>query len=268
MRIPSASKYWQMFLITWQNGFVYPVSLLFWRLRQFLSTFMSLTIWTVLFVGQKQAFGYQESQMITYIFLTGILQSMIVSTLMGGLSEDIYTGKISYQLIKPMNIFLYLGAQELADKLKNFVFIIGETLLLFLLFKPEIVFPSPVIFFLFFLTAILGTVLMFVIMLLFGTIGFWSPETWGPRFLFYMFLEFTAGKLFPLSIFPEIVQKILFCTPFPYLTYAQSQIFLGRYTGSDISNTFLSVVFWIIFLSAAFLFLWRKGIKEYGALGH
>ena len=264
----STSKYWQLFLITWQNGFVYPVSVFFWRLRQFLATFMALTIWTVIFGSQQQAFGYSQPQMITYIFLTGLLQSIVLATILGNLSEDIYTGKISYQLMKPMNMYVYLGIQELADKLKNIGFIFVETVILFLLFKPQIVFPNLEIFLFFLATAILGAILMFVILLLFGTIGFWSPETWGPRFLFYMFLEFTAGKLFPLNIFPEVVQKIIFLTPFPYLSYAQTQIFLGRYEGIDIFKTFISLFLWILVLGASFLFLWRKGIKEYGALGH
>ncbi len=264
----SSQKYWRAFLVTWQNSMVYPVSLLFWRLRQFLSTFMSLTIWTVIFTGQQQAFGYLPSQMITYIFLTGILQSIILATILGSLAEDIYTGKISYQLMKPMNIYCYLATQEVADKLKNLSFIILETIILFFLFKPQVVFPSTGVFLLFVFAAILGAILMFVIMLLFGTIGFWSQETWGPRFLFYMFIDFTAGKLFPLNIFPQTVQQIIFLTPFPYLSYAQTQIFLGRYVGEDILKTFICLVLWIFLLSAAFLFLWRKGIKEYGALGH
>lgn len=261
-------KYWQLFLVTWQNGFVYPISVFFWRLRQFLATFMSLTIWTVIFTGQQQAFGYQPSEMITYIFLTGLLQSIVLATVLGSLSEDIYTGKISYQLIKPVNIYLYLGVQELADKLKNIGFIILESIILFALFKPQVIFPSLEVFLLFLLTAISGAVLMFIILLLFGTIGFWSPDTWGPRFLFYMLLEFTAGKLFPLNIFPNWLQRIIFLTPFPYLSYAQIQIFLGRYAGIDIFKTFLFLGVWIVVLGALFLSIWRKGIREYGALGH
>jgi len=261
-------KYWQLFLVTWQNGLAYPISVLFWRLRQFLSTFMSLTIWTVVFTGQQQAFGYQQSQMITYIFLTGILQGIIIATILSSLSDDIYSGKISYQLIQPINVLAFLGVQDLSDKIRNIGFTLFESIILFLIFRPVLVLPALPILLIFLLTALLGALLMFLIMLLFGTIGFWSPETWGPRFLFYMFLDFTAGKLFPLSIFPQWLQNVLFYTPFPYLSYAQTQIFLGRFVGEDITKTVFNLFLWVIVLGVLFHFVWNKGLKEYGALGH
>src|SRR5690348_10170175 len=118
------AKYWQLFLVTWQNGLVYPISVLFWRIRQFLATTMSLTIWTAIFSTQQSAFHYSQNQMITYIFIVGVLQSLILATILNGLAETIYTGKLSYELMKPVNIYVFLGIQELADKLKNFIFIV------------------------------------------------------------------------------------------------------------------------------------------------
>ncbi len=261
-------KYWQLFLVSWQNGLAYPISVLLWRMRQFLITFMSLTVWTVIFTGQGSAFAYSSEQMITYIFVVGVTQSLILATVMHSFAETIYTGRLSNELVKPVNVFGYMGVQEVADKVKNFGFIILETIILFLIFHPTIVIPNLLTVFLFALTTLLGAVIMFVIMLLFGTIGFWSPETWGPRFLFYMIIELTVGKFFPLDIFPQIIQRVLYFTPFPYLSYAQSQIFLGRADMNEIGVTFFMLFFWIFVLGAAFAYLWRKGMYEYGAMGH
>jgi ABC-2 type transport system permease protein len=263
-----AQKYIQLFHINWQNGLAYPISVFFWRLRQFLSAFMSLTVWTVIFASQQQAFGYTKEEMITYIFLVGFLQSMILATVLNGLAESIYQGKISYELMKPINIYVNFGIQELADKLKNFLFIIFESLLLFVLFKPQIVFPSLTLFLLFLLSVILGAAVLFFIMLLFGVVGFWSADTWGPRFLFYMFIDFTAGKLYPLSILPKSVQNLLYLTPFPYFSYVQTQIFLNKYSLAQTYQTLLVLTAWVVVLAIAFRFFWKKGLKEYGAMGH
>ena len=261
-------KYWQLFLITWQNGLAYPISVLFWRIRQFLSTLMSLTIWLVIFAGKSTNFGYTEQQMITYIFLVGVLQSMILASSLGDLGNMIYEGRLSYQMIQPLNIFSYLGISEVADKLKNFFFVIIETVILFLLFRPVIVFPALPTFGIFLISTILGIILMFLIMLLFGVVGFWSQDTWGPRFLFYMFLDFAAGKLFPLNIFSPLLQKILYLTPFPYLSYTQTQIFLGKLSQGDALQSLGALIFWIIALAIIFKYLWNKGLREYGAMGH
>ncbi len=262
------SKYLQVFSITWQNGFAYPVSVLFWRLRQFLATFMSLTVWSVIFMGQTTSFGYSRPEMITYVFLIGFLQSMILATVLGNLAEDIYQGKISYQMMKPINMFGFLAAQDFADKLKNFGFVIAETIILFFLFRPQITFPAWPVFGFFAVSVILGAILLFVIMLLFGVVGFWSNETWGMRFLFYMFIDFTAGRLYPLSILPKFLQTALFYTPFPYFSYVQSQIFLNKYSAVEITRSLVSLVIWILICTFVFRYFWKKGLREYGALGH
>lgn len=260
-------KYWQLFNSSWQNGLVYKTSLFLWRLRQFLSSVMALTIWSVIYQSAEQPFGYDRTEMITYIFLVGVLQSIILATILNGLSERIYSGQLSNELLKPVNIYLYLAAQEVADKCKNFVFILIESIILFFVFQPQIVIPtlSTGLLFLFFTFG--AVVLHFFIQLIFGSLGFWSPETWGPRFLFFMFIDFTAGKLFPLDILPEFLQKIVFFTPFPYLSFIQIQIFLQKLPATEVLKHVLVLGVWVGITGLWARWIWQKGIKNYAAAG-
>lgn len=260
-------KYWLIFKLHWQNGLTYPVSFFLWRFRQFLVTFAALTFWTVLYQNTSSAFGYSQQGMQSYIFVIAILQGIIVSTFLNGLAQDIYTGQLTNLLVKPTKpIFVWI-TQELADKSMNLTFVSVELGILYLLFKPQLVIPSLPILLAFIGSAVLGAVVLFGVMMLLGMIGFWSPDTWGPRFLFYMFLEITAGKMFPLDIFPKIIQNIIFFTPFPYLSYVQTQIFLGKMSWPQIGQTFFFLFFWSAVLIAYYRYLWNKGMKEYGAVG-
>ncbi len=260
-------KYLTLFQMYWQNSWVYPISFVFWRLRQFLLTFAALTMWATIYQHQVHSFGYTRDAMISYIFLTGFLQSLILATQTSDLAQQIYTGDISNILLKPLNIFAYLMTREAADKFLNFTFVIIETIIFYFLFRPTIIMPPPATFLLFSLSVFLGALLLFLIMLLMGTIGFWSPDTWGPRYLFYMFIDFTAGKLYPLTIFPQWFQRILFFTPFPYLTYIQTQIFLGTFSASESTQALLVLSGWIIGIFLLFHHFWRTGMNEYGAVG-
>lgn len=261
------NKYLTLFQLTWQNGLVYRVSILLWRLRQFLSSIMSLTIWSVIFQGQGAVFGYDQSQMITYIFVIGILQSLILASILHGLANTIYSGNLSYELLKPVNIYAYLGIQDLADKLKNFGFVVIESMLLFVIFQPDLVLPSFANSSLFIIWLIGGIMLNFFISLLFGAFGFWSPETWGPRFLFFMFLDFTAGRLFPLDILPELAQKLLFITPFPYLSFIQTQLFLEKVDSNQMFSYSAGLLFWIVASGILVKIIWSRGLKDYAAAG-
>lgn len=261
------NKYLTLTNLSWQSGLVYRTSLIMWRLRQFLGTLMSLTIWQVLYQNKENIFNYQKNEMLGYILLVSILQSIILSTIMHSLSSDVYNGRISKILVKPINFFAYFISLDLADKLKNIFFAFFEGILLFLIFQPQLVLPSPTTLLFFLVTTIIGMAIFFLVQFLFGSMGFWTPDTWAPRFLFFMFLNFTAGKMFPLDILPSLIQKIIFFTPFPYLSYIQIQIFLDRVNQGQMINYLAMSIFWLIFLSLLTKKIWEKGIKEYSATG-
>ncbi|MFZ1721352.1 MAG: ABC-2 family transporter protein [Microgenomates group bacterium] len=261
-------KYTNLFLINWQNGLVYRTSVLLWRFRQLMSTLMALTIWQVIYQGTPETLGYTQSSMVTYVFLASMLQSVVLSSALMGLANIIYSGEFSNQLLKPVNMYGYLATQEAADKLKNLFFLIIESTILYFLFLPEIVLPSLINGLFFVMLTCGAIVLNFLITLLFGAIGFWSPDTWGPRFIFFMIVDFTAGKLFPLDIFPDSIQKIIFLTPLPFFTFVPTQIFLERFDFATAMQHALTLTLWIIVLWCLVWYLWKKGIKNFSAAGH
>lgn len=260
-------KYWIFFQTFWQNGLAYPLSFLLWRLRQMLSTLMSLTIWNVVFTQQSEAFGYDRAQMISYVFVVSLLQGAILASSLHGLAGEVYSGSISQLLIKPIAVFKYLAASEVADKIKNVVLILAEMSIFYLIFQPSLSFPSLPIFGLFLIWVILGIVLHFYIEILFGTLGFWSPQVWATKFLFFVMIDVTAGKLFPLDVLPQSLQTVLNLTPFPYLAYVQTQLFLGRLQPIQLIQYSIGLVTWTVLLAVLAIITWRRGIKSYSAAG-
>mgnify|MGYP003979649327 CR=1 FL=1 len=260
-------KYLTLLKISWQNGLVYRLSLFTWRLRSFLSSLMSLTVWTVIFTASNSVFGYSKENMISYIFLIAFLQSIVIASSLNGLARRVYSGEISNHLLKPLNIFALFATEEIADKLRNVFFLIFEAGVLFLIFKPIFLFPEAKVFLLFLLWTFGGIIMNFFISLLFGSLGFWSPQVWGPKFLFFMILQFTAGKLFPIDILPQLLQKIIYFTPFPYLSFLQIQLFLNRLSDIEILKYSLMFIFWIVALGIITNKVWKKGLKSFEAVG-
>lgn len=260
-------KYYRLFLLSWQNGLVYRASLLVWRLRQIILSVMSLTLWQVIYTDQTQVSTYNRAQMTSYIFMIALLQSLILASSLNGLAGDIYHGKISAYFLKPQRMFWTFLTFELADKFKNLVFALSEGVLLFFIFRPELIFPPVATWLLFILWSLGGAILFFYITILFGCLGFWSPETWGPRFLFFMILEFTVGRLFPLDLLPTLIQTLLRFTPFPYLSYVQIQLFLGRLDSSEIWWHSLGLLTWIVIFWQLASRIWEKGAHGYEASG-
>lgn len=260
-------KYWALIAVSWQNGLVYRASVFLWRFRQFLSTFFALTIWSTIYQHAQSPFGYSESQMLSYIFFTSVIQSLVVTTALNGLTNRIYSGELSILLVKPINLFKALAAEEVADKGKNVFFALIEAVILFLIFKPELLSLTILSTLVALIWVAGGVVLNFGITLLFGAIGFWSPESWGPRFLFFTFVNFLGGKYFPIDILPNIIQKIVWLTPFPFLSYAQTQALLGRLTPENMALGSLGLCLWIAILTLLVKKTWAKGLINYSASG-
>ncbi len=263
-------KYWKLLTLFWQNGLVYRMSVFMWRVRRFLVALMSLTIWLTIYASSAEGatpFGYGRSSMMSYIFLVSVLQSFISATALDGLAQDVYTGTISNHLLKPISLYGYFIVQELADKLRNTTAMIFEFIALFVIFRPEFVKPSLSILGLFVLWVLGALILKFCFSLLLGSLGFWSPKTWAPRFLFYSLLKFVGGQLFPLEVLPETIQKIIYATPLPYFSFIQTQLFLGKVSGAAALRHTLILAGWIVILGLSAKIIWNKGLRDYDAAG-
>lgn len=260
-------QYLQVFSLSWQNALVYRTNLLFWRVRQMLGTLLAITLWGAIYQSNGPVLGYSSDQMFTYIFLAAIMQNIIIATALHDLPHRVYSGELSLWLVRPIALFRSFLARDLADKSLNIVFIVVETVIFYLLIRPVLIQPEWLHAVICFVWIILGIGIHFFIELLFGALGFWSPEVWGPKFLFFTMVELGSGRLFPLDIMPRFIQSLLYATPFPYLGFAQTQAYLGNYDAREIAINSIVMVGWLLGLGLAAKYIWKRGLRDYTAMG-
>ncbi len=261
------SKYYSLLQINWQNGLVYKTNFLLWRFRQVITTLLPLAIWHGVFTNTSSFLGYSFDEMIAYILLGGFTSTIIFSTALHDLPGKVYSGELSNVLLKPIGLFKFAWITDIADKLKNTLFVVIELLFFWLIFQPQVQPPSLSVFSLFLLWLIFGILIHFYVEMLFGAIGFWSPDVWGPKFIFFIVVEISSGRLFPLDILPTTLQQILFLTPFPFFGFAQTQLLLNRLSSDQIWQISMSLIFWTIFLWLIAKIVWQKGLKDYASTG-
>ena len=260
-------KYLQLAKVSWSNGLVYRLNFLMWRVRLILGLLTAYFLWKAVFSGRDTLFGYSESAMITYILVASLLQSLVLATRSIDLAGIINSGDLSNILVKPISNFWYWLSRDLADKILNLVFAAAELSILYLLLRPTIVFPPVLLVLPLLLVLLLSTFLYYLINYLFGLLGFWTPEVWAPRFLLFVILQFVAGSLFPLDVLPMSIQNIVYFTPFPYLIFFPTQLYLGKLTEPAILTGIIASLFWIGILTFIVKITWTKGLKVYGSEG-
>ena len=224
--------------------------------------------WSALLKHRTSFAGYDRTQMITYVLGKNVLRSIVFATRTEEIASEINHGRLSSYLLKPVNFMLYTLFRDLSEKSINLVSSIIEVIGLILIFLIKLQWPQDVHTWLLFLASIAGaTWLYFILSFMTGCWGFWTSESWGPRFLLELFLEFTAGVFFPLDVLPQLAQQIIKSFPSPYLVFFPLQIFLGKLNSTQIINGFLTQMFWILAISGLARRVWSKGMQNYSAVG-
>jgi len=263
-------KYLTVFSLSFQNEFTYRVNFILWRVRNVLRVLMTFFLWHSVFSSNKMAFGYTGQQMFAYVFLVLIITSFVMSAPSNdNIGGEIGGGNLNNFLVKPIGYLKYWLTRDWASKLLNLLFAGVEITLLWFLLRPAIAFTSSIPQLLVgLLLCLMASLIYFVVTKLAISVSFWAPEnTWGLMFVILVFMETLAGGIFPLDVLSAPVNNLLLLTPFPYLIYYPIAVLVGKLSLSHSFFIFILSVLQLIFYSLILKFVWKKGLKNYGAYG-
>lgn len=261
------SIYWVIFKTTINEYFVYRLSFILWRFRMLLNLFIIYFFWSSIFEKKTLLFGYSESQMLTYILVSSVISSFVLGTRTIDIANQIISGDIINLILKPFSFFKYYLTRDAADKILNMSLAFVEIGFVILVFKPNILIQKNIlVYFIFFLFIISGTLASFFISLTLSFIGFWTTEVWSPRFIYFILIFFLSGTYFPLDILPKPLYFMLSLTPFPYLYYLPAKIYLSG-IGSYLIFPFFVSLIWVYLSYLIARLFWRKGLKSYSFFG-
>ncbi len=120
---------------------------------------------------------------------------------------------------------------------------------------------------LFGVSLVFGFIISFVINLLVGCTSFWTSEASNLQNVASHFVRIFSGVMIPLSFFSPTVRNILLLSPFPAMAYLPSIILQTSTMTSEIWTLFGATVFWSALLLPISFWIWRKGLKQYEAIG-
>ncbi len=261
-------KYFRVFSNSLQEYFAFRLNFILWRVRVIISILISYFLWQTIFQSQNQIFGYRAAEMLTYILLITFLNGIVLSSQTFRVAEEINTGTLSSFIIRPISYFGYVLFRDISDKTVNTFFSVLEIILLVIVLRPPIFLQTSFFWLgLFSITCVLAALLFFEIGMMLSIIGFWSRETWAPRFIFFILVTFLAGTFFPLDILPVPVYNFIQLLPFTYLIFFPLKIYLGHIGSAALIKGFFIMSGWIIFLGVILRVSWRRGLKIYTAEG-
>lgn len=261
-------KYLQIIKGTIAEYMEYRLNFILWRVRWVVQRLVIYFLWLALLGGRQEIFGYTLSAMLTYVLLTNVVGTVVLSTRTMDVANIINTGALSNNLLRPFHFFHAVVAREVADKAINIAFSILEVLLLIMLLRPPLFLQTDIVTYITFTASVLlGAVLYFFFSLSLSFFGFWTPDVWSVRFLSFVVMEFFAGGLFPLDILPAPLFALSRSLPFFYFIYFPIKVYIGELAPAAIISGFLIGFAWMIAFWYIASSLWRRGLRVYAAEG-
>jgi len=262
-------KYYQLAKLTLEEYLVYRLNFILWRFRSFIFFLTLFFFWLAVYGQKTEALGYQKAQMIAYIVIVAFLRGVVLATRTADLAGQIRSGELTRVVILPVKMVKFLFTRDMVDKGLNLGFVFLEIGLILLIFKFPFYFPAHFQTYFYFAIAIfLAIFLYFFYSFFLSVTSFWTEELWATRWLFgVIILNFFAGSIFPVDILPNWLLKIIYLTPFPYMVFFPVKIWLEQLAPTAILKAIIVSFGWLFFFFWLSRFLWKKGIKNYGAYG-
>jgi ABC-2 type transport system permease protein len=259
----------QIFNLGVQSNLVYRWNFLLRVAVSFVPLLGSVFLWNAVFSGSHAFANYTFKSMVAY-FITLILIDTLTFANEDDfqIAEDIRDGRISALLLKPVNYRLYRFHLYAAGRIVHSAFaIVPLALAMIWLGRYYEGLPwlanLPMA-----LLALVGSALIqFFLAFTLGMIAFWILDIGSITFIIFSVEYLLGGHIFPVDALPAWLQAICFHLPFAYEIYFPAAILIGHVPAGAMLSGFAAQWAWVGFLALLSGMLWKRGLRQYTAVG-
>jgi ABC-2 type transport system permease protein len=258
-------RFWQ---VTWAEQWQYRANLVMYLLFWLVSPVVYLAVWTTIAGSQGSVGGLTPNDFVTYYMTLLIVDQLTSDITIHIFAYKIQDGTLAGELTRPIHPMLTNTlVNNLAFKVLTLMTLIPVWLVLWMLFQPN--FSS--VTWQGILLAVPAVILGFAISFLFGAsltcVAFWTTRVWSLSEFYWAMILLFSGQFVPLQLMPQVVQQIARVLPFQLFKYFPIEIVLGRLSTAEIIWGYLAGIIWLVVALLLFRWIWRRGLKQFSAVG-
>lgn len=189
--------------------------------------YIFLRLWQVTYaeMAADRLGGITLQQMLWYLAVTEAIMLSVPRTA-PNVDQDVRTGAVAMQLIRPLSYPLYQLSVCMGERLVRFVLNLAVGALLCILFVGIQPITLPGLLML--VVALpLAFVLDFLGNFMVGLCAFWIEDTAGIALIYSRLTMILGGMLIPIELFPPPVQPILRVLPFSSIVYGPARLLIA-----------------------------------------
>lgn len=220
-------------------------------------------LWKAIYssVGSDVVNGMTFYDTIIYLTLASAISSFVESYVVWEMGDNIRTGKIVLDLLKPMKYIYYLfwtfSGRYAIHFFNRFL---PTFILVYFVTHGTLTFGINILWF---IVSILFSVLInFSIDFITGTICLYTESIWGINIMKQVIVTLFSGAMIPIPFFPESLRKIVNYLPFQAIYNLPLKVLLNSSVDlEDLLHIILIQLFWIVVLFIISNYFWKASIK-------
>lgn len=222
------------------------------------------SLWKSIFASSetKVMNGMTFEDTMIYLVLASSMYMLLESHLTWRMHEDIQSGKIILDILKPIGYqtFKYIGI--LGEVFFNFVTTFIPTfIIVYVISGYKIQIGYNVLLFL--LSMFLGILISLCFDFFIGTIGLYTQSIWGINIMKEVIVMLFSGAIVPLQFFPGLFKTITMHLPFQAIYNAPLQLLIHpEISTSEQASILVNQLIWLGILFLFSNLYWKKSLKS------
>lgn len=236
-----------------------------WVWSDFFSTLGMMVIymyfWRAVYSQTESLGGMVVTQTITYILMARILAPLVETRMIFSFGFLIREGMVAMELTRPLDFQFRFLVETLAEMGAFLVQRIPVFVIAWLFMGMQL--PSdPGLWGAFFVSLLLGQLIIFLFDWSFACLAFYTTETWGLSVMRLSIGSFFSGALIPLAILPLWMQNIAAVMPFSQTIYIPVSFLSGISNLADAPRIWAIQLAWVVGLLILSRLIFSRAIRK------
>jgi len=225
-----------------------------------LRVYILRSLWTALYAQNAAPLNLPLHSIITYSTIAMLMSLILEVDGTRLIREKIREGTIATDLMKPISVPLYFFSDGAGQTLLHALLVIPSLLFALLLVRIDV--PPPATLAAFALTFAIGYGVNFFLNFLMNCVAFWTLETFAAQLIVRWVSDLLSGQVFPLTLFPGILGRIVLGLPFAAVYSTPLLIYVGVIPPTQWAASVALQLAWLVLFAGLASLVWRAAARR------
>ena len=233
---------------------------------QFFFGFVYIMVYSAFYESGSGSIPMEFASLATYLWLNQALFALVNQTYKDReLFDLIKTGNISYELLRPKNMYFMWFFKILGQRLANVTLRFLPLVLVTIFLPKPYNLGAPISFsalILFVVSLFIGTLLITAISVFYPIVMLTTLNEKGIVNIMVVLADILSGVVVPIPFFPKILKIISSYLPFQYVSDLPFRLYVGNIGVINGINMIIIQVIWLFILIILGYLLIKKNLKR------